>query len=418
MRFEGDRNEGEADVALLQRGTNQAGMRAHNERLVLSLVRRRGPLAKTEIARLTRLSAQTVSVIMRKLEADHLLIRGEPNRGRVGQPSVPMALDPEGAFFLGAKIGRRSLDVVIVDFAGAVRHRLTERYAYPTPQATIARIHAGVEAARTALGPAADRIAGLGLAMPFALWDWAEEFGAPAAEMAAWRHADIRAELAALLPWPVYLQNDATAACGAELAFGSGADLHDFLYFHVGAFIGGGLVLNGGLFAGRTGNAAAVGSMPAPDGEGGTGQLIDIASLVVLERRLRAAGLPSDTLYDPTADWKPFGPFLDEWMAEAARGIAQAIASASAIIDLEAAIIDGPFPPPVLARFLEAIGEALRALDLSGLDPPQLRAGALGPISRALGGASLPLFDRYLVDQHALAGPGGGRPPAEPRRPR
>ena len=38
----------------------------------------------------------------------------------------------------------------------------------------------------------------------------------------------------------------------------------DFIYFYVGAFVGGGLVLNGGLFAGRTGNAAALGSMPVP----------------------------------------------------------------------------------------------------------------------------------------------------------
>jgi hypothetical protein len=94
--------------AALQRGTNQAGMRAHNERLVLSLVRRHGALSKTEIARMTGLSAQTVSVIMRGLEADRLLRREAPQRGRVGQPSVPLSLDPEGAFFIGAKIGRRS----------------------------------------------------------------------------------------------------------------------------------------------------------------------------------------------------------------------------------------------------------------------------------------------------------------------
>ena len=39
-------------------------MRAYNERLVLSLVRRHGSLPKAEIARLTGLSPQTVSVIV------------------------------------------------------------------------------------------------------------------------------------------------------------------------------------------------------------------------------------------------------------------------------------------------------------------------------------------------------------------
>ncbi len=83
------------------RGTNQSGMRAHNERLVLSLVRSHGALAKSDIARITGLSAQTVSVIMRELEQDGLLARGEPVRGRVGQPSVPMHLAADGRSFTG-----------------------------------------------------------------------------------------------------------------------------------------------------------------------------------------------------------------------------------------------------------------------------------------------------------------------------
>ncbi|MFN6005862.1 MAG: MarR family transcriptional regulator, partial [Paracoccaceae bacterium] len=87
--------------AVALRGTNQSGMRDHNERLVLSLVRQQGALAKSDIARMTGLSAQTVSVIMRGLEEEGLLERGEPVRGKVGQPSIPMSLAAEGAFFFG-----------------------------------------------------------------------------------------------------------------------------------------------------------------------------------------------------------------------------------------------------------------------------------------------------------------------------
>ena len=60
------------------RGTNQSKLRAHNERLVLTLVRQSGALPKAEIARRTGLSAQTVSVIMRSLEADGLLEKRAP----------------------------------------------------------------------------------------------------------------------------------------------------------------------------------------------------------------------------------------------------------------------------------------------------------------------------------------------------
>ncbi|MFT3973589.1 MAG: ROK family transcriptional regulator [Amaricoccus sp.] len=379
-------------------------MRAHNERLVLSLVRRHGSLAKSEIARMTGLSAQTVSVIMRHLEADHLLRRGEPQRGRVGQPLVPLALDPDGAFFIGAKIGRRSLDVVLVDFAGGVRHRASTGYPYPMPDSVLALLRTEVAACEARLGPLAGRIAGLGLAMPFGIWEWSEELQASDGHLSAWVGRDLRIELAADLPYPVYIQNDATAACGAELAFSENAGLQDFLYFYVGTFIGGGLVLSGALFAGRTGNAAALGSMPVPDGRGGSVQLIDVASLVVLERRLRAAGLPAATVYDPEADWSVLGAHLDEWIAAAALGIAHAIAAGAAIVDFEAAVIDGPFPQAVRARLIGAVEAGLGQLDLSGIDPPAIRSGGIGPLARALGGASLPLFDRYLVDPHVLAG--------------
>ena len=115
-------------------GADQAGVRVYNERLLLSLVRRFGPLSKIEVARLTGLSVQSTSAIMNRLQADGLLKREAPLRGRVGQPTVPMSLDPDGAFSLGLKIGRRSCDLVLIDFRGAVRQRAHRTFAYPTPE--------------------------------------------------------------------------------------------------------------------------------------------------------------------------------------------------------------------------------------------------------------------------------------------
>ena len=57
-------------------GVNQRGIRAHNERLILSVLQRHGAMSGQEIARKTALSAQTISVILRKLERDNLLLRG------------------------------------------------------------------------------------------------------------------------------------------------------------------------------------------------------------------------------------------------------------------------------------------------------------------------------------------------------
>ena len=109
------------------------GVGAYNERLVLSLIRGAGALSKSELARATKLSAQTLTTLVDRLEAEHLVVRNEPQRGRVGQPSVPYSLNPEGAYTLGLKVGRRSFELVLINFTGAVVKVFRHTYDYPTP---------------------------------------------------------------------------------------------------------------------------------------------------------------------------------------------------------------------------------------------------------------------------------------------
>jgi predicted NBD/HSP70 family sugar kinase len=381
------------------RGSNQAGMRAHNERLVLSLVRKQGALAKSDIARMTGLSAQTVSVIMRALEQDGLLLRGEPVRGRIGQPSVPMRLAPDGALFLGLKLGRRSADLTLVDFLGTVRATRRRVWRYPTPDAVISFV---AEALPAILGglPAAmrGRIGGMGVAMPFQLWNWVHFIGAPQAEMDAWRHRDIQTELAALTGFPVFVQNDATAACGAELVFGTGERPRDFLYFYFGYFIGGGLVLNGQLYVGRTGNAAGVGPMPVPGPGGQMRRLMAVASLSTLAAAMEAAGESADHLWHDPHDWRISDAVLSAWIADTGEALAAASLSAASLLELEAVMVDGWMPTPVREAVTRATAEAFGRLDQAGINPPAFRQGTIGPDARALGAAAVPLSLRYLID--------------------
>jgi predicted NBD/HSP70 family sugar kinase len=384
------------------RGSNQSGMRDHNERLVLSLLRQHGALAKSDIARITGLSAQTISVIMRALEQDGLLLRGEPVRGRIGQPSVPMRLNPEGALFLGLKIGRRSTDLVLVDFLGRVRESRRKTYRYPTPGGIVAFVGEALPELMQAQPPALrPRVSGMGVAMPFQLWNWVQALGAPQAEMDAWRDCDIQTDLAAITGMPVYLQNDATSACGAELVFGSGDKPRDFLYFYVGTFIGGGLVLNGQLFLGRTGNAAGVGPIPVPGPDGRMRRLFDAASLASLADAMEAAGESADQLWEQPNRWQVSQPVLERWLTEAAEGLASAILSAATLLELEAVLIDGWMPPEIRAEITARTAAALQRLDLSGIAPPVVREGTVGAQARSLGAAAIPLSQRYLLDQNA-----------------
>ncbi|MEX6508220.1 ROK family transcriptional regulator [Jiella sp. M17.18] len=392
------------------RGSNQSSLRSHNKRAVLTLIRRHGHLAKADIARRTGLSPQTASVIMRALEKEELVLRGKPRRGRVGQPSVPMRLNPDGAFSLGLKIGRRSVELVLMDFVGAIRARERETYGFPQVQPILDFVKAAETRVSAALPEnLRPRIAGLGVAMPFELWSWAEEIGAAPEAMEAWRTLDIVAALADLTDLTgrsIHLANDATAACAAENVFGTDRS-SDFVYFYVGAFAGGGIVMNGDLVQGRTGNAGALGSMPIPSADGGIDQLINFASIHVLEKMIEAEGGDPLDLWRDEAPWGTFRPAVERWLEIAAKGLAFAIVAASSVYDFECAMVDGSFPPQVREGLVAATERALGRLKRQGLSPIAVRAGTIGASAREIGAASLPFFAHYLLDHRVLLTDGG-----------
>lgn len=387
----------------LSRGTTQTGVRLYNERLVLSLVRLHGNLPKAEMARLTGLSAQTISVIVRQLEADRLLKRLAPQRGKVGQPLVPFELDPDGAFAIGLKVGRRSGDLILLDLTGKVRRTIHRPYRFPSPQELLGFVRTSVEELISELdADQRQRISGLGIASPFELWNWAEEVGAPGGVMEAWRDFDLPGEIEKLVAWPVQYCNDASAACAAELLFGKGQDYRDFAYFYLGYFIGGGIVLNGSLYPGTRGNAGAFASFPVTSQNGKSGQLVRTASLAALEREIRKAGGNPELLWNDMDDWQGAGDALERWIHAAAKDIAVAAAGVVSVLDCAAVVIDGAIPIHVRTRLVEAVRAAMAAVNMQGIAPFLIVEGTIGADARAMGAASLPLFDNFIINRNVL----------------
>jgi predicted NBD/HSP70 family sugar kinase len=386
----------------LSRGTTQNGVRLYNERLVLSLIRQHGAVPKAELARLTGLSAQTVSVIVRLLEKDKLVIKGKLQRGKVGQPLTPFLLNPDGAFSIGLKVGRRSGDLMLLDLAGNVRATVRQNYHFPSPTEFVTFAKNGIAELVAKLSPELRvRISGLGIAAPFELWNWEEEVGAPHDVLEAWRGFDLVGALSKLCDFPVFPCNDATAACAAELFFGRGHSFRDFAYFYIGFFIGGGIVLNGALFQGRTGYAGSMGPIPVP-GASGTEQLIRHASTYKLERMLVAEGRDPLILSQNLNDWSVVGPALDAWIEGTSRSLAYASLVAASVIEFEAVIIDGAIPSDVRHRVIESTRAKLEKLDQRGIAPLQVIEGLIGVDARAMGAASLPLFANFIIDRDVL----------------
>ncbi len=242
------------------------------------------------------------------------------------------------------------------------------------------------------------RVAGLGVAMPYHLWSWASRIGVSPAAMEKWRTHDLHDALAAQLDIPVFPQNDATAACSAELVFGEGPCPQNFLGFYVAFFIGGGLVLRGSLYTGTSGNAAGLGPLLVPDTDGSTRALIDLASLSTLEQGLIAAGQPTRHIWDRPEDWNIPRPLLEAWLDRAAPALAYAVRAVQTLLDLDGIMLDGWLPRALLTELVDRVDTALDGIDLTGINRPPVVSGTIGADARTLGAASLPLSARFLTE--------------------
>ena len=389
----------------MMRGSNHSGMRQFNERIVLQTIRHHSAIAKADIARLTQLSTQTVSIIVNRLEGDGLLIKQDRVRGKIGQPSVPLSLNSNGAFSLGLQVGRRSLEVVVTDFLGDTRHQLQFTYPYPDPKVVLPNIQTAIDQLKKTMGSDWEKLVGIGLTAPLSMHKWSNLLGDSSAKSAdalkSWEHFDLLSTVQAMTNLPVEFAKDTTSACMAEMLQGRGISVNNFLYVFVGTFVGGGLVIAGHIMAGQNGNAGAIGSLPTGlaldnGAHGQPPQLLQLASGWQLEQALEKAGFDPLLIHQDSIMDAQYAAYTTPWLAQASRALAMTITSATALLDLDAAVIDGSLGQSLITALIKATREQLQHYNLEGLQTPQVMSGMVGSHARAIGGALLPLHTQFF----------------------
>ena len=178
------------------------------------------------------------------------------------------------------------------------------------------------------------------------------------------------------------------------------------MYVFIGTFIGGGVVLNGSLFTGKTGNAGAIGSLPQPvldpQGKLSSQQLIMQSSLYILEQMLIDAGYDGKSLWQSSEYWGELGATLDDWIDKVADGLAYAALCSMAIFDFEAIVIDGAIPVTVREKIIRATAEKIAKSDTRGLSPCEIVSGTIGGKAQSIGCATLPLLANFSQDSRSL----------------
>lgn len=185
----------------------------------------------------------------------------------------------------------------------------------------------------------------------------------------AWRGFPLRRRLLAEFGvTPVLVHNDAVGVAVGEHWKGAGSGTRNLLGMTVSTGVGGGLIVDGRLYHGASGNAGHVGHVVVePDGPacvcGGRGCLEAVASGPNTVRRALSegweppAGRPADGVA-LAATASAGDPVAARNLARAGRGVGVAVASCAALLDLEVVVIVGgfsksgpPFWEPLQAAF-------------------------------------------------------------------
>lgn len=339
-------------------GLNAVSVRSHNERLVLALLLQHGGTSRMAIGEKTGLSAQTISVIVRSLEQDGLVAKGKAQKGRVGPPTIPMSLNPEGAYSVGISIGFRKTEVVLIDFVGNVVKHKTLQHEVPGDHFVHPEIFTAAQVVLEAL-PVKKRlrVAGIGLALPDPFED-------------SVALDQLRQQLESDLNLEVFVQNDVTAAAGGESLFGAARDLDNYLFFYIGAKIHSRLILNHQIYNGTS---------TAPYDVG----------MLELERGLGSNAVYADELWERSKDLSHFDSALHDWQRKCVDLIKSKLRELGQFVDVTTVVLSSYIPREIceeICSFLQNDSSNVSAI-----------VGTLDSAPKAVGAAALPFSSKFMV---------------------
>lgn len=242
---------------------------------------------------------------------------------------------------LALDIGGTKIAAGLVDDAGALVHRAK----LPTPDGDAEAVWAVVDSLLTeALASASGHVRGVGIGCGGPI-DLPTGTVSPI-NIAGWQHFPIVERVSMAVGAPARLAGDGLCMALGERWRGAGRGAQFMLGMVVSTGVGGGLVLDGAPYDGRTGNAGHVGHVVVdPDGEpcacGGRGCVETIASGPRMTRWARSQGWAG-------ADAKELADAANAGDAIALRAyrrgataVAAMIASVAAVCDLDLVVIGG-----------------------------------------------------------------------------
>jgi predicted NBD/HSP70 family sugar kinase len=271
---------------------NHAGdatlLRKLNESAVLELIRRDGPITRSDVSRRLHLSLPTITRIVTDLIEENLVRELPAADSRGGRRPALLEFNHRANLVIGVYVGKQTIGA-LADLDGQIIERRSQ-LSLPGDE--------GIDRLISLIDELHRRAASLDLAVRGAGVGVPSIVTYPAGVVAlapglGWRNLPLKGRLEEAFPFPILVENEINLIALGESWRGAGQGIRNLICISLGTGIGAGLILGGQLYRGAHSAAGEVGYL-VPDTQylgsraNGFGTLESLADRNALAARARA----------------------------------------------------------------------------------------------------------------------------------
>ena len=372
---------------------------------LLRQVRVGDALSRVDLARSLNLAPSTVGIYVDHLVEEGFLFEGRTKERDFGRPPTILALNPHGGRFIGVDFEARNIMAVAVDFSQKpLKHFHDTISVGESVEKILQRIERAIETVAT---EESTPLLGIGVGVP-GITDPETGVALHYKHIPGWKNVPLVQRLAGRFHAPVYLENNIRTMALAEMWFGQGRGVRNFICVGVRSGVGMGIIIDGQIYRGAQNRAGEIGEWPCVSGaaqsmpsESPFAPLEEVTSFGLLQERLSSSPSPgSDSLVAPGTEL-PVERLVQAAQAgdamaldildRAARVFGLALNQVYCAFNPEKIIIAGVFTA-FGNLFLRRLKEHL-ALFAPSAGPPPVVNSTLGPYNGAFGAAALAVHE-------------------------
>ncbi|HWR13385.1 MAG TPA: ROK family protein [Terriglobales bacterium] len=365
-----------------------------NRGVVLNLIRRRQPISRADLARVSGLQRSTVSLITEQLIKEKWVVYGPMGRLPRGRRPTFLRLNDRRAIIV-ADLRPNQTTVAVADVNG----RFLSQEAIPTyghPAKTVVRLISSIQNQMSAHSDL--MFEGIGLSAPGRVDENTHKI--VFAPNLKWPEYDLKTPIEEATGMQVDLDNAANACVLAEVWFGHAEKLRDLVVVTVAEGVGTGVFMNGHLARGMNGMAGEFGHIPLdPDGPmcacGARGCWEMYASNRAALRYYHESGASNDgpDFQDLLTLAEADDPLALKALDKMAHAVGRGMRTIIAALSPEEIVVVGEFTR-LWQRFGPIIEAELASAVLAG-KPPRVRPAADSRMARLRGTVALVLQQHF-----------------------